>query len=360
MKTTGLTDHVYVGGYDLSGDIGAVQVINKKQALIEDTGLDKYAVERLLGLCEGEIDFNAWYQGNAALGLHEILKALPNADRQALYFRGLLLGNPVACITGKQLEYSQARAAAGGMSGSVKVQSSGDVGLEWGVSLTPGPVISTSAEKGLGIDNLAGTVDDLPAYLQVLAFTGTDVTLKVEHSDDGDIDIPADDNAVLLQCSLLNNHTYAPNGAGYSPLHTRKVTFDVVDTGASIVAGTVTITGTDYLDDPLIEDVSIAGGAGSYETTGRFKTVIQVKTKNDVSVLDGGGDEKITVGVKALVSTYSILGAFAQTVLARTVQRVVFAGPVKQFLRASVTTAAGFTTVTYVIAVARTRLIPTP
>jgi len=353
MKTSGLTDHIYLGGYDLSGDIGAVQSISKKQALIEDTGLDKYALERLLGLCEGGLSFNSWYQGNAPTGLHEILKDLPNADRQALYFRGILLGGCVACITGKQVTYDEARATSGAMTGKVDLKSSGDVGLEWGVGLTPGSITSLAAEKGLGVDCLAGIAGALTAYLQVLAFVGTDVTFKIEHSVDGDIDIAADDNAVLLQCNLLNNHTYTPNGAGYSSLHTRKVTIDVVDTGASIVAGTVTVTGTDAVGAPLVEDVSIAGGAGSYETVGRFKTVTQVKTKNDVVVLGGGGDEKITVGVKALASTYSVLGSFVQTTAARTVQRVVLTGPVKQFLRVSVTTAAGFTSINYVIAAIR-------
>ena len=352
MKTQGLTDHLFIGGHDISGDVGAVQAINKKQALIEDTGLDMYGVERLLGLHEGELDFNNFFEGNAALGVHELLKALPNADRQALYYRGLLLGGCVACITGKQLTYDLARAGAGSLAGSIKVQSSGDVGLEWGESLTPGKATSLAAEYGLGVDNLLPT-SGLSAYLQVFAFAGADVTFVIEHSADGDIAILADADAVLLQCNLLNNHTYTPNGAGYSPLHTRKVTIDVVDTTLSIVAGTVTITGTDAAGAALVEDVSIAAGAGSYETTGRFKTVTQVKTKNDVVVLDGPGDEKITVGVKALASTYSALGSFAQTAAAPTVQHINIAGTVKRYLRVSVTTSAGFTSATYAVAAVR-------
>lgn len=355
MKTSGLTDHLYVGGYDVSGDIGAVQTVNSKRALIDATGLDVAAIERLYGLYDGELSFNNWFEGDAALGVHELLKTLPDADRQALYFRGTLLGYPVACIIGKELTYSLVRAGEGAMTGSIQVLASGDAGLEWGESLAAGKVTSLAAEYLVGLDSgiVGGTPGDLSAYLQVFAFVGTDVTFEVEDSVDGDIDIAADDNALVLITNLINDHVHPLTGVGYSPLHTRIVTVDIVDTAASIVAGTVRLTGTDAAGAPLTDDVDISAGAGSYVSAVRFKTVTQVKTLNDVVVLGGAGDEKITVGVQALVSTYGALGSFAQTVAAPGVQHLVFAGPVKRYLRVSVTTAGGFATVTFAIAAVR-------
>ena len=46
-KTSGLGDNCYVGGYDLSGDIGSLGKISGSVATIDVTGINKSAFERI-------------------------------------------------------------------------------------------------------------------------------------------------------------------------------------------------------------------------------------------------------------------------------------------------------------------------
>lgn len=160
-----------------------------------------------------------------------------------------------------------------------------------------------------------GSDGKLSAYLQVFSLTtdpGDDFKVTLQDSDYSLHTIAADDDAILLVTSLLNNHAYgAPNGVGFGP-DPRHVTVTIVDTTPSITAGTVRVTGTDAFGDALIENVNIAAGAGAYTTTGRFKTVAAVTTLNDVVTLGGAGDETIKVGVGAVATAYANLtgGAF--------------------------------------------------
>ena len=66
-----------------------------------------------------------------------------------------------------------------------------------------------------------------------------------------------------------------------------------VSPSLDISAGTITIVGTDKAGAALTEVVDCSSGAGSYKTTGRFKTVASV-TAADFDYLVTG-DEKITI-----------------------------------------------------------------
>jgi hypothetical protein len=56
--------------------------------------------------------------------------------------------------------------------------------LEWGRSLTAGRRTDTAATNGTSIDTTASADFGGQAYLQVFAFSGTDVTVKIQDSDD--------------------------------------------------------------------------------------------------------------------------------------------------------------------------------
>ena len=185
-KQSGLGDNFYIGGYDLSGDVGAIQKVSAPTALLEETGIDKSAIERIKGLQGGEIAFNTWFNdaniagGDPTNQEHWTLKLLPLTDVIACYFRGTALGSPAAALVGKQVNYDWDRGADGSLQGSVQVLNNA-YPQEWCEALTLGKRTDGGATAGPGLDyGFVGVPYGCSAYLQVFAFTGTDVTVKLQ------------------------------------------------------------------------------------------------------------------------------------------------------------------------------------
>ncbi len=181
-KSSGLGDNCYVGGYNLSGDIGSAQKISGGPAPLDVTAIDKSAFERIGGLRTGDIQFTSFF--NPSLNQeHAALSGLPTTDTQIMYTHGTALGNPAACMTCKQIDYNPTRAANGMLTISVSAQSNG-YGLEWGRLLTAGLRTDTAATNGSSVDGGGSTAFGAQAYLQVTAFTGTDMTVTIQDSAD--------------------------------------------------------------------------------------------------------------------------------------------------------------------------------
>ena len=181
-KQSGLGDNLYVDGNNVSGDVGAVDTIASPQNLLDVTGIDKSAHERIGALRDGQIKFTAFF--NAATGkIHSVLKTLPTTDRFVTYFRGTTIGNPAASILAKQIGYDGKRGNDGSYTFAVDCQGNG-YGLEWGNQLTAGFRTDTAATNGTSYDFGAATSFGFQAYLHVNAFTGTDVTIKLQDSAD--------------------------------------------------------------------------------------------------------------------------------------------------------------------------------
>lgn len=185
-KQSGLGDNFYVAGYDLSGDTASLDEIGGGPSLIEVTGIDKYAYERIGGLRDGRIDWTSYFNPDdvgVTFTEHTALAGLPTTDVHLMYFRGTTLGGPVAAMVGKQLNYDMTRADDGKL--SLKVHADANAyGIEWGVSLTAGIRTDTAATTGTAVDMTAASSYGGQAYLQVFGFTGTDVTVKIQDSAD--------------------------------------------------------------------------------------------------------------------------------------------------------------------------------
>ena len=181
-KSSGLGDNFYVAGYNVSGDVNALGNISSPRGVLEDTGIDKSAMERLLGLQDGQVEFTSFFN-DAAGQEHAALKTLPTADIQVMYFRGTTVGNAAAAMTAKQINYDGTRAADGGFTFQCQAQANG-YGLEWGQMLTPGVKTDTGALNGASIDTGASLSFGGQAYLQVFSFSGTDATVKIQDSAD--------------------------------------------------------------------------------------------------------------------------------------------------------------------------------
>lgn len=181
-KQSGLGDNLYVGGYDLSGDINSFGRIGGGPAALEVTAIDKSGMERLGGLRDGGINFTTYFDPASNMS-HDRLGNLPTTDVQLHYCRSTLLGAPGAAIIAKQINYNGNRATNGAFTFQVETQGNA-YGLEWGRQLTAGKRTDSTATNGASIDTTASAAFGAQAYLQVLAFTGTSVTVTIQDSAD--------------------------------------------------------------------------------------------------------------------------------------------------------------------------------
>lgn len=175
--------------FDLSGDAGSVQRISAQSGVLDVTAIDKSAYERILSHLDGAIEFNAFFN-DAAAQEHVVLKAKSSgADRIVSYLHGAALGNMAAGLVAKQVNYDPTRGADGSLTEAIQC-----IGALYGLDhcdqLTAGKRTDTAATNGAAVDNwlAAATTRGLSAYLQVTAFTGTDVTVKLQDSADGSTD----------------------------------------------------------------------------------------------------------------------------------------------------------------------------
>lgn len=191
-KQSGIGDNLYVDGYDLSGDVGAIDSIEQSQGLFDVTAIDKGAIERLGLQRDASMAFN-YYFNDVAGQSHPVLKTVPSTDRIICYYRGTSLGGNVFALVGKQTDNSFNREQDGSLLGSFTAEKSNGGDDGWCVSMTAGKRTDTSATEGTGVDNAAASAAGLVAFLQAFSFSGTDVTVKIqESSDNGSGDAFAD------------------------------------------------------------------------------------------------------------------------------------------------------------------------
>jgi hypothetical protein len=179
-KVTGLGDNFYIAGYDVSGATSSLSKISGSITPLDYTDITQSAHARLGGVRDGNIDFTT-YLDTSASGAHSFYSSLSTADVIANYFRGTTAGNPAAGMVAKQLNYDFTRAANGMLTANVHLDANSS-GLEWGLMLTAGKRTDTSATAGSFYDNGAAFAFGAQAYLQVFSFTGTDVTVAVQHA----------------------------------------------------------------------------------------------------------------------------------------------------------------------------------
>lgn len=193
-KSSGLGMGAFIDGYDISGDFQSIGRLGGGPAVIETTGIDKHAFERIGGRRDGAIDFVTYFNpdtiagGQAADRSHLVLRSLPLTDR------ALMITHPSGeawNLIAKQGGYDPTVAADGAITCAVSAQANG-YGLEPGRLLTAGKVTQGSAGSLASIDfgaGFAGFTFGAQFHLHVFAFTGTSATVTIEQSsDDGGAD----------------------------------------------------------------------------------------------------------------------------------------------------------------------------
>jgi hypothetical protein len=184
-KQTGLTDNMFIDGNNVSGDVGSIDLIACPLKVLDVTDISQAGHARIGGVRDGNIKFTAYFDA-AAGQIHSVLRSLPRTDRIVTYCRGLTIGNPAAMMIGKQIGYDGKRGQDGSYTFSVDAQANA-YGMEWGNQLTAGLRTDTAATNGTAYDygaTIGATSFGFQAYLHVNAFTGTDVTIKLQDSAD--------------------------------------------------------------------------------------------------------------------------------------------------------------------------------
>jgi hypothetical protein len=180
-KTAGMGDNFYVGGYNLSGDIGSLSRLSTPVELLDVTDITQSGIDRLAGRRDGAIDFTSYFD-TAAGKAHPVLSALPTTDIIATYARGTTIGNAALSMGGKQIGYDPSP-GSGALTFNVSKLANG-YGAEWGRLHTAGVRTDAEATAGTAVDHTLPTDFGLQAYLHVFTFTGTDATITIQESSD--------------------------------------------------------------------------------------------------------------------------------------------------------------------------------
>jgi hypothetical protein len=182
-KQTGLGDNLYVDGFDLSGDVGAIDQVGGGPVALGVTAINKSAMERLGGQRDGALEFTSFFN-DATDQEHLALRGLPTTDRVVSYFRGTALGGSAASVVAKQINYDGTRGEDGSLTFKAQALANG-FGLDWGRSLTAGKRTDGAPTNGASVDHTdVTTAFGWQAFLHVFAFTGTSVTVTIQDSAD--------------------------------------------------------------------------------------------------------------------------------------------------------------------------------
>lgn len=181
-KSSGLGSRLLVDGYNFSNDVGSVSQISIPVGQQMVTGLDKDAVERINLLRDASMTYEPFFNP-AVGGIHDVLADLPTTNRVVTFIHTNAANGAAFSMVGKQVNYDGNRAADGSLTFATN-QVGNAYGGEWGELLSDGIVTSTGAGNLASRDDGAATDYGLQAYLHVLDFTGTSVTVTIQDSAD--------------------------------------------------------------------------------------------------------------------------------------------------------------------------------
>ena len=179
-KKSGLGEQIFVHGYDLSGDISAIDNAGSPRNLLDLTAINSSATERLVGLSDGNLSVSSWFN-DATEQEHAAYSGLPTSDRILTWALGATRGDVSACLVAKQLNYDASRATDGSLSFSVDSQADG-ISLDWCNTLTTGKETHSSAGSSTSRDDGAGTTAGMVGYLEITDLDSGTATVTIQES----------------------------------------------------------------------------------------------------------------------------------------------------------------------------------
>ena len=148
-KSSGLGQALFVQGYDISTDASALDGAGYNQEMLEITGIDKSATERVAGRLESTITVNGWFD-NADDKAHEaytVSNKLPTGDRAVTYLLGTAISEPSLFLNAKQANYDVTNSPGNALATTAMFSSTASVsgfdGVAFGVMLDAGATTYT-------------------------------------------------------------------------------------------------------------------------------------------------------------------------------------------------------------------------
>ena len=181
-KKSGLGQQIFVHGYDLSGDVAAINNASSPRELLDSTALNASAHERIMGLTDGNLAVNSWFNDSTEQE-HAAFKGLPTTDRIVTWAFGATRGDVAACLVSKQINYDGSRGSDGSLSFTIDSQANG-VGLDWCETLTTGKETHSSAGSSTSRDDGAATSAGMVAYLEIVDCDSGTPTVTIQQSSD--------------------------------------------------------------------------------------------------------------------------------------------------------------------------------
>lgn len=228
-KQNGLGQLFLVGGFDLSGDVAAINTASTPRGVADNKqGINASAHERILTHADGMLEWGVHFN-DADDQEHEAFSSLPRTNRLVSWFLGQVLGAEVFNLLGKQINYDWNRNADGDLQGTVRAEADGFAG-EWAEALSAGVDTHATADENVGIDHGAQTTAGGVGFLHHLGRASGTVTYRIEDSSDSTDG--ADGNwATLLTFDL---------SAGATPAAERKTVTGTVERWTrAATAGTI-------------------------------------------------------------------------------------------------------------------------
>jgi hypothetical protein len=183
-KQSGLGSALFVGVYDISGDVGAINSAEISRNALEVTGIDKSALERIVALRDGSMSYAAFWNTTAGQDV-PVLQAVARSDVLTTFMVGSTVGVAAASMVAKNITFPITRGQDGSLGVVVEAHANG-YGLEWGEALTTGlQSFATGTVSGTSINlGAASTAFGAAAYLHVISVASGTATFTVQDSAD--------------------------------------------------------------------------------------------------------------------------------------------------------------------------------
>jgi hypothetical protein len=183
-KTSGLNVRCYVAGYDISGDANSLDGVGYSQNLMETTGLTQVATSRIIGLVDGNLGVNVFFEQTSEHAALLASNVVPTGDRVVTVPMGSAVGDSGIGLVAKQANYDVSN---GGVSSPITAKASfsaNGYAPEFGVMLTAHDDTHSSASNGTAVDNSASSSNGGAGYLQAFSLSSGTPTVKIQHSSD--------------------------------------------------------------------------------------------------------------------------------------------------------------------------------
>lgn len=131
------------------------------------------------GLSEGGIEFGGLWDATADTILNAQVQSA-NGEPWAVALDGFAVGNMVRTCKARTTKYVAASPVGDVVTYTVSVKADG--GIDIGVALQDSIAAETAAGSAAGTDHSVLTSNGGVAQIHLIAFTGTDLTVKVQHS----------------------------------------------------------------------------------------------------------------------------------------------------------------------------------